>query len=173
MQHTNLKNYVIILSVLIGFCAFNQSIALESDQNQPINVVSNEQTADLNNNTANFIGNVEATQGSIKILADKVTITRNKDGTLKDIIAYGKPVRFSQKLDNGKIIKSRSSTLTYNTAKNILVLAGKAVINQGESQLSSDKIEYNLTTKQMRANTTQTQGRVSSTFIPSEVKNDK
>lgn len=147
------------------------AFALQSDRNQPINVVSSEQIADLQANLISFIGNVEATQGSMKILADKIDVTRNTDGSLRDITAYGKPVRFSQMPDKGKLINANSSVLKYTTNNNMLVLTGRAIITQGESRLTGERIEYNLNTQIMKANTSQMQGgRVSTTFIPSDVK---
>lgn len=171
MQHINLKN---LLSIALYLSLANGACALESDYQQPINVSSQEQIANLNSNVAQFVGDVIITQGSIEIKADNVTIKRNAKGKLDSVIANGNPVNFSQTLDDGKKITSSSNKLEYNTAKNTIVISGKAKITQGESRLSGDRIEYNLTTKTMRANTSAVQGgRVNSTFIPSEVKNEK
>lgn len=171
MQHINLKS---LLCSVFCLCLAHNAIALESDYKQPINISSQEQIADLNSNLAKFIGNVIITQGSIEIKADNVTIKRNNKGKLDSVIANGNPVSFKQTLDDGKKISSRSSKLEYITAKNVIVISGKALIQQGESKLSGDRIEYNLNTRTMKANTSAVQGgRVSSTFIPSEVKNDK
>ena len=165
MQHINLKS---LFCSAFCLCLAHNAIALESDYKQPINISSQEQIADLNSNLAKFIGNVIITQGSIEIKADNVTIKRNNKGKLDSVIANGNPVSFKQTLDDGKKISSRSSKLEYITAKNVIVISGKALIQQGEW------IEYNLNTRTMKANTSAVQGgRVNSTFIPSEVKNDK
>ena len=165
MQHINLKS---LFCSAFCLCLAHNAIALESDYKQPINISSQEQIADLNSNLAKFIGNVIITQGSIEIKADNVTIKRNNKGKLDSVIANGNPVSFKQTLDDGKKISSRSSKLEYITAKNVIVISGKALIQQG------DRIEYNLNTRTMKANTSAVQGgRVNSTFIPSEVKNDK
>lgn len=147
------------------------SLALQSDRSQPINVVSQIQTADLQTNVITFSGDVEATQGSIRILADKIDVTRNADGSLNSIIAYGKPVRFSQEPDQGKTIHAQAMTITYASGAELLVLQGRAVITQGEARLTGERIEYNLSTQIMKARTPQVQGgRVSTTFLPSEIK---
>lgn len=160
---------VIALSVLLSSPAY----ALKSDREQPINVESVEQSADLQANKLVFSGDVVATQGSIKVKADKIEVTRNSDGTLKSIIAYGSPTTFEQQQDNGRYIRSRSSTLSYIPQETKIVLQGRAVIWQGESKMSGERIEYNINSQKMRAYNNNSQGgRVSSTFVPADFKKD-
>lgn len=160
---------VIALSVLLSSPAY----ALKSDREQPINVESVEQSADLQANKLIFSGDVVATQGSIKVKADKIEVTRNSDGTLKSIIAYGSPTTFEQQQDNGRYIRSRSSTLSYIPQETKIVLQGRAVIWQGESKMSGERIEYNINSQKMRAYNNNSQGgRVSSTFVPADFKKD-
>ena len=136
---------VIALSAILSSPAY----ALKSDREQPINVESVEQSADLQANKLVFSGDVVATQGSIKVKADKIEITRNNDGTLKSIIAYGSPTTFEQQQDNGRYIRSRSSTLSYMPQ------------------------ETNINSQKMRAYNNNSQGgRVSSTFVPADFKKD-
>lgn len=144
--------------------------ALQSDYSKPIDVVSEQQMADLKANRIVFEGNVEATQGTMKIKADKVEVERAADGKLKSIVAYGNPVTFEQTLDNGKPIHTNSRTLSYLPQQNLVVLSGRATIWQGESRMTGERIEYNIQTQRMRAENQRTQGgRVSSTFVPAEL----
>lgn len=57
---------------LIAFSAF----ALKDDTNQPINIVSDNQSLDMNSRVVTLSNNVVITQGSILVKADKVIITR-------------------------------------------------------------------------------------------------
>lgn len=159
------------LLISSGILLSLNSYALKSDFSKAINVVSNEQIAELSNNKVTFLGNVEVTQGSMIIKADKIEIKRGNDNKLEYISAYGSPVSFKQTLDNGKPINTKSSTLQYKPKENLIVLTGRASIWQGESKMSGERIEYNTLTQTMRANDKQSKGgRVSSTFIPSELK---
>lgn len=151
---------------LIG-ASFN-AYALKSDQNQPINVESVEQSADLQANKIIFAGDVVATQGTIKVKADKVEVTRNTNGSLKSIVAYGSPVTFEQEQDNGRLIKSRSSTLSYIPEESSIVLQGRAVVWQGESKITGERIEYNIQSQKLKASSKNQGSRVSSTFVPSD-----
>ncbi len=165
----------LILSLGITFfAAFEPANALQSDYEQPINVVSQEQMADLKANKMVFEGNVEATQGTMKIVADKVEVERSDSGQLKSIIAYGNPVTFEQTLDNGKPIHTSSRTLSYFPGESLVIISGGATIWQGESRMTGERIEYNIQTQRMRAENQRSQGgRVSSTFVPAELRESR
>lgn len=166
-------NLAIKLSALVLAlnCISLPAYALKSDQQQPINVESIEQSADLQANKLVFSGEVVATQGTIKITADKVEVNRDTNGSLKSVIAYGTPVTFEQQQDNGSYIRSRSTTLSYLPSDTKIVLQGRVMIWQGESKMTGERIEYNITTQKLHASNNNSQGgRVSSTFVPSDFK---
>ncbi len=149
-----------------------QSYALKSDNSQPINVISDEQYADLKKNLAVFSGNVEATQGSILVKADKAEITRNNNGSLKSIKTFGHPTTFKQEQDDGKIIHSQSSSIEFYPDRNLVILIGRATIWQNNSHVDGERIEYNTVTQKLKASNENSQGgRVRSTFIPQELSN--
>lgn len=172
MQFTTLKIAAQLTGFVLAFgCLSLPAHALKTDQQQPINVESIEQSADLQANKLVFSGDVVATQGSIKITADKVEVNRDTNGSLKSVIAYGRPVTFEQKQDNGSYIRSRSTTLSYLPKDTKIVLQGRVVIWQGESKMTGERVEYNITTQKLHANNNNSQGgRVSSTFVPSDFK---
>lgn len=170
MQLISLKSAA---ALLVCSMMATQTFALKNDNTQPINVESVEQSADLQANKLLFSGDVVATQGSIKLKADRIEVTRANNGSLKSIIAYGNPVTFEQKQDNGRYIKARSSTLSYLPDETKIVMQGRASIWQGDSKMSGERIEYNITTQKMRAYNNNSQGgRVSSTFIPADFAKD-
>ena len=164
------------LSLSVAFIALNanNAFALKSDTQQPLNVQSNEQLADLQANKLFFIGDVAATQGTIEVHCDKAELTRNDKNELKEVMTWGKPVTFRQQLDDGKILRSQSSTLQYLPLTGDIVLTGNATVWQGESHVSGEKIVYNTVSQKMKANNANNQnGRVKSTFIPQEFQTDK
>ncbi|MGN1280357.1 MAG: lipopolysaccharide transport periplasmic protein LptA [Succinivibrio sp.] len=175
MPHIILRASRFKITVLLLASLFSlSSHALKDDTNQPLQVVSVEQIADFDSNKAIFIGNVVATQGSIEVHADKAELTRNSDGNLKEVKAYGKPATFKQLQENGKVIHSQSSIIQYLPEKNLLILIGRATIWQENSHVDGERIEYNTLTKQLKASNENSQGgRVQSTFIPQELKSDK
>lgn len=147
--------------------------ALQSDSSQPINIAADEQFADLKDNKAVFSGNVEASQGSILITADKAEIQRDASGALESVKTFGHPTTFKQKQDDGKLIRSQSSVIEYYPKQNLVVLSGRATIWQDSSHVNGERIEYNTLTQKLKASTNKSKGgRVKSTFIPQELKSN-
>ena len=52
------------------------AFAVTGDTDQPIHIESDQQSLDMQGNVVTFTGNVIVTQGTIKINADKVVVTR-------------------------------------------------------------------------------------------------
>ena len=102
--------------------------ALKDDTNQPINIVSDNQSLDMENSVVTFTDNVVITQGSILIKANKVVITRppENSGKKDTVDAYGSPVTFHQQLDDGKPVDGRANKVHYDLGTEFLTLTGNA-----------------------------------------------
>ena len=146
--------------------------ALKNDSQQPINVVSNKQTLDLEHNLVTFSDNVVITQGSMKINANKVIIIRSKKKSTNsntDLIeAFGNPVTFQQKLDNGKFVYGKADKVNYNVAKEFLELSGNAVLQQQDSKISGSLITYDVKNQQLKAGSNGT--RVKTVLLPNQLQ---
>ncbi len=158
--------------LFVAAIAFNMNAhALTSDRDQPVNISSEEQIANLESNKAIFIRNVVATQGSMELHADKAEVLRDENGELKEIHAYGNQATFKMEQDNGKIVRSRSAVIDYYPQKSLVILTGKAIVWQDDSHVNGEKIEYNLQSRRIKATTNASRGgRVHSTFIPSQLR---
>lgn len=116
--------------------------ALSTDKDQPIMVEADSMEVDNKNGITIYQGNVELTQGSIHMVADKVTITQKNKKTEK-IISEGNPVKFRQRPDGKQEdIKGRAKKVEYEAKSELLYLIGEAVLIQGESSVKSDRITY-------------------------------
>ncbi|WP_295364705.1 lipopolysaccharide transport periplasmic protein LptA [uncultured Succinivibrio sp.] len=159
------------LVLLMLALASQSAYALKDDTEQPLNIISKEQIADFESNKAIFIKDVVATQGSMELHADKAELSRNSNGELQEVKAYGKPATFKQLQDDGKLVHSQSSIIQYLPEKNLLILIGRATIWQDNSHVDGERIEYNTVTRQLKASNENSQGgRVQSTFLPQELK---
>ena len=107
MKLTN--NKIILLAALI-MTSFS-ALALKDDTNQPINIVSDNQSLDMEKSVVTFTDNVSITQGSILIKANKVVITRPPENSgKKEIVeAFGTPVTFHKQIDNGKPVDAKAN----------------------------------------------------------------
>ena len=162
----NLLKAISIVSVLLPLPAS----AIQEDFDKPISASSNQQIAELNKNKLTFIDNVEIIQGTLKINANKVEIFKNDKGQVDKIISYGNPVTYTQMMDNNRPIEAKSQILSYDTINKIIVLQKKASITQEDSQISGEKIEYDLIKETMKAQGEKKKDRVITTFVPNNLK---
>ncbi|TNH04004.1 lipopolysaccharide transport periplasmic protein LptA [Testudinibacter sp. TR-2022] len=167
MKTKIIKSLTLVSVLLLSFSAF----ALKNDSQQPINITSDNQSLDLENNIVTFTDNVVITQGSILINARQVTITRpdNNGGGKEKIEANGSPVTFQQQLDNGKMINGRANKVNYDLGSQYLVLTGNAQLKQLDSQIDAEVITYDVQQQKMIAKNSG-KGRVKTILYPSQLQ---
>ena len=68
------------------FAASLPALAVTGDTDKPIHIDSDQQSLDMDSNVATFTGNVVVTQGTIKINADKVVVTRPGGEQGKEVV---------------------------------------------------------------------------------------
>ncbi|GAA0503046.1 lipopolysaccharide ABC transporter substrate-binding protein LptA [Tatumella terrea] len=150
------------------------ALAVTGDSDKPVNVTSENQSMDMQGNVATFTGNVIITQGTIRITADKVVVTRPGGDSKKTLVdAYGNPATFYQMQDNGKPVKGHAAKLHYDLAKDMVELTGNAYIQQLNSNIQGDRITYLVKLQKMQADSQGPQKRVTTTLVPSELQNPK
>ncbi|PJG85555.1 lipopolysaccharide transport periplasmic protein LptA [Conservatibacter flavescens] len=168
----SITNKFILMGIMLG-CTF-PAFALKDDTNQPINIESDNQSLDLENNVVTFTDNVVITQGSILIKAQKVVITRpEKDSGKKETVeAFGNPVTFHQMLDDGKPVDGRAQKVHYDLGQEFLTLTGNAELKQLDSKINGNVITYDVKKQQLKA-TGSAKSRVKTILIPSQLNNQK
>ena len=144
--------------------------AKTGDTDQPIHIESDQQSLDMQGNVVTFTGNVVVTQGTIKINADKVVVTRPGGEKGKEVIdGYGNPATFYQMQDNGKPVKGRASKMHYELQNDFVVLTGNAHLEQIDSNIQGDKITYLVKEQKMQAFSNKG-GRVTTVLVPSQLQ---
>ena len=159
---------LVLTSTLLAasFSAF----ALTGDTDQPIHIESDQQSLDMQGNIVTFTGNVIMTQGSIKINADKVVVTRPGGEEGKEIIdGYGNPSTFYQMQDSGKPVSGHSATMHYELQNDFVVLTGNAYLEQVDSNIKGDKITYLVKEQKMQAFSEKGK-RVTTVLVPSQLQ---
>ena len=146
------------------------ALALTGDTDQPIHIESDQQSLDMQGNIVTFTGNVVVTQGTIKINADKVVVTRPADQKGKEVIdGYGNPATFYQMQDNGKPVKGHASKMHYELQNDFVVLTGNAYLEQLDSNIKGDKITYLVKEQKMQAFSDKGK-RVTTVLVPSQIQ---
>ncbi|MGL5290990.1 MAG: lipopolysaccharide transport periplasmic protein LptA [Vibrionaceae bacterium] len=149
-------------------------MALSTDKDQPIYIDSAEQHLDLKSNTVVFTGDVFMRQGSIRLRADKIVVTRPKKKAQSEIIdAYGKPASFQQTLDDGKKINGEALSLHYDVAKSHLTMQDQALLVQETgNSVKGQKISYDISKQLLMAESDKKQ-RVTTVLHPQTTKEKK
>lgn len=122
--------------------------ALQSDHNQPINIQADTMTLNESEQTSHYKGNVVLTQGSLKILADSLTI-HSKQGKIKNIklkSSKNNRAQFEQRLQDGTLATAVAQQMNFNVSDSTLALFGQAELLQGDSIIRSEHIVYNTET---------------------------
>jgi lipopolysaccharide export system protein LptA len=125
--------------------------ALESDQQQPIELSADFADIDESKGVSIYKGNVDFRQGSIRLQADIVTVHHEGRRPSK-MIAEGGPVRFSQDTESGPV-KGSAKRAEYEVNTENLVLIGDAVVVQNNDTMRSDRILYDRVRSVVRAGT--------------------
>ena len=140
----------LLAALLVGLAP--AASALSSDPDQPINIEADSALLDDREGIAEYTGSVVLTQGSIRILADKVTIYIGDDDTLERALAVGSPARFRQLPDDAEeYVRARARTLDYLAGENLLELTREAQLVQGGDRFSADHITYDTARAQVKA----------------------
>ncbi|KFC00350.1 LptA family LPS transport protein [Trabulsiella guamensis ATCC 49490] len=159
---------LVIASTLLA--ASLPALALTGDTDQPIHIESDQQSLDMQGNVVTFTGSVVVTQGSIKINADKVVVTRPGGEKGKEVIdGFGNPATFYQMQDSGKPVKGHASKMHYELQNDFVVLTGNAYLEQLDSNIKGDKITYLVKEQKMQAFSEKGK-RVTTVLVPSQLQ---
>jgi len=128
--------------------------ALESDKDQPIHIEADSVDINDREGVSIYTGDVQMTQGSIHMTADKVTVYQ-KDNRTEKLVAVGRPVTFKQTPEGGKEdVKGRALRVDYFADSEEIVLIDEAQISQGDNTFSSDRIKYDRAKAVLKAGAT-------------------
>lgn len=139
MRSTHRTN---LLAIALLGCLSGPAFALATDKDQPLDLEADSAEIDEGKGMSVYVGNVIATQGSMRLESDRLVIYHT--GTKAERIeAEGKPARFQQLTDDSpEPVKARGRRLEYNLGSEELVLIGDAVVVQGKDTFKSDRITY-------------------------------
>ena len=126
-------------------------MAAKSDFKKDIEVFSESQFLDGKNKKSILIDNVQVTQGSLSIKADRVEVEAGGGKSKEIFIATGKPAVYSQTLDDGRVVEARAFEIRYEVANRTISLAGDAELNQNTSVVKGETIVYDMEKEQLKA----------------------
>lgn len=146
-----IKNLTVSLFLLASTGLVNLVIAEElADFDQEIIIKSQRQAADLKNKIASYLDDVSITQGTLKITADLVQVFQAvKDA--ETYVAKGDPAIFEQLLADGSKIILQANEIVYEPTIHMVTISGNALLQQAGSEVRGSKINYNILTEKLEA----------------------
>ncbi len=123
--------------------------------------------ASLKENVLTYSDNVVITQGSLRINADVLEIDASAGKGREIYSVSGKPVRYSQLLEDGKTVNAFANEMRYEPANRTLTLNGEAELAQSGSLVKASMIKYNVETQELNAASDNSR-RVTTIITPEE-----
>lgn len=156
----------LLLLALVVAGAWHPAAALKDDARQPILIEANDVELRQSDNTSVYLGNVQVDQGSMRLLADHVTVYHRENRQPRFIIALGTPAKYKQLLDDNEgEVQAFAKRMEYDADKDELTLIGDGLLIKGGDRLTGERILYNRAHDQFRAGGP---GRVKITITPEQ-----
>lgn len=133
-------------AALIAVLAVSAAHAKSTDRQQPMDIAADETDAQMSDDSeSTLIGNVNITQGSLNVKADRAVIVR-KSGEIASVTLTGAPAVLSQVTDAGEAMTARARTIVYRMNSEIVLLTGGVEIEQPRGTLRGETVKYDLNT---------------------------
>lgn len=123
--------------------------------------------------TTIYRGDVTLTQGTLRIDADEVTIEAS-GREAERVVATGRPARVEQLLKPGDLpVQAAALRITYLRSQGLMRLRGDCALAQGDTTLTSARIDYDMNAQTLRAFSNPETGRRVTSVIEPAVINDQ
>ncbi|WP_299772645.1 lipopolysaccharide transport periplasmic protein LptA [uncultured Pseudoteredinibacter sp.] len=145
-MNLNSKLSKILLAASLGMGFAFGAMALPEDARQPIYVDADKAEIDKSTGVTIYKGNVIINQGSMKILADQVTIF-NQEKKVSRIVAKGNKgqAQYQQKPNSEKdLVIAKADTIEYLVGKETLHLLDNAYLLQDGATVKGHRIDYDV-----------------------------
>lgn len=139
--------------------------ARQGDLSAPLEVSADASEYDERKGTQTLRGNVEISQGSLRIEADRVDVFLEQN-QLDRITGVGEPISFQQENDAGQLVRGTASRIEYNAGSGVLILSGGATLEQPRQRLDSQRIVFDARAQKVSAEGDGDGGRVSIRIQP-------
>ncbi len=128
------------------------SFALPEDNEQAIQITTDEVIRDEKTGQTIYRGNVLYIQGTIEIRADEITFYR-VDSEHDKIVAIGSPARMQQQPEpDSAVVHAQGDTIEYYRTEARIHLQDNARVEQDGSLVHGDRIDYFIKDQLIKAN---------------------
>lgn len=143
----------LLLALTVAFSA--SAMALPEDRQQPIEIRAEQVEIDDESGIAVYEGAVQLDQGSLRVLAHRLTI-HTRDQSVTRIVAEGvpdgEPARYRQTPEvDAAPIRAHARTITYLASEQRVELEGSAHLQQQDDTFAGDRIAYDIRDRRIAA----------------------
>ena len=144
-----MRHFIFTITIFVLSCCFalptlsQTSLSVggfSSNPDEPIEMTADKLTISQTDGSARFDGNVVIAQGNIKIIASLVVVTYLESGGIARLSASGGVTVVTQ------TESAEAKSADYDLSSHSLVLSGDVLLTQGQSAISADTMNINLTT---------------------------
>ena len=160
---------LLLPGLLLGLLPL-QSIALDSDREQAIEVEADHLEVREQENISIYEGNVKLVQGSLNISSDRLVIHFNDANELTLMEMTGQPARFRQLDNERQEMLGEAQQIDYTESESLLLLRRSAYLKHAGDEIRSDLIRFNTDTNGIEAGGTQSDERVKMVIKPPQKK---
>jgi lipopolysaccharide export system protein LptA len=145
------SNSIILLFASLFACVASISHAETADGDKPLHLVSDSMILDDAKQTSTFEGHVELTQGTLRIVAERVVVMEDKQG-YQHLTATGSPASFRQKMEGTEeFAEGFGERIEYDTRTDTVDFFKRASVKRGQNEVMGDSITYNSKTEVFQA----------------------
>lgn len=142
MRHRLPSLLPILLSTLL---LASTAVALPEDREQPIQLQADRASFEQRTGISVYEGNVEVSQGTMYLAADRATVHFDDSGRFTRMEAIGSPTRFRyQPSAERPPIDGVGDRIDYDARTGLVRVIGNARFVQGGDEFSGERIEYDL-----------------------------
>jgi lipopolysaccharide export system protein LptA len=139
------KSVLLLSLLLVGHAA--TAHAEKSDHDKPIQIASDHLNVDDANRISTFEGKVELTQGTIRVIAEKLVVTEDAAGN-KLCVATGNLASFRQKRDGAnEYVEGYGERIEYDTRTETVNFYVRARVKREQDDVRGEHITYSTQTE--------------------------
>lgn len=147
----NLSPIKHLLTIALFALASTSAFAEKADRDKPLHFEATTVSIDELKQISVFEGEVELTQGTLHIQADRIVVQQDAQG-YKHCTATGRTASFRQKHDDSdEIIEGYGERIEYDMRNETVDFFGQARVKRGENDLQGDHIAYSTRTETFQA----------------------
>ncbi|MFZ5503603.1 MAG: lipopolysaccharide transport periplasmic protein LptA [Pseudomonadota bacterium] len=142
MSHQKINTLTAIALALLAPLCF----AEQADREQPVQLQADQVVVDDVKKTSTFTGSVQLSQGTLRILGDKIVVVQDPQG-FKQITISGNSASFRQKRDGvNEYVEGSGGRIEYNTNNERIDLYSNARITRNQDEIRGEHITYSAKT---------------------------